>query len=86
VDHRTKVVDNTKIFLNSTKITCYVVYLLVRLILRPRNQILASLSDKSNKEESEEPLSSVENEASKSISESEVEEDDDEPGVLSYIK
>ena len=64
---------------------------LVQLILRPRNQILASLSsDKSSKEDSKEPddktasiqLSS-ENEASKSVSESE--EEDDEPGVLSYI-
>jgi len=65
---------------------------LVRLILRPRDQILASLSDKSGKEDedSKEPNDkstsmqlSSENEASKSVSESELE--DDEPGVLSYI-
>ena len=64
---------------------------LVQLILRPRDQILASLSDKSAKEDSKEPddktasiqQSSENDEASKSVSESE--EEDDEPGVLSYI-
>jgi len=67
------------------------VFHLVRLILRPREQILASLSDKSAKEDSKEPddktasiqQSSENDEASKSVSESE--EEDDEPGVLSYI-
>ena len=65
-------------------------YHLVRLILRPRHQILASLSDNNTEEDKKETddkstsmqLSS-ENEVSKSGSEIGVE--DEEPGVLSYV-
>ena len=66
--------------------TYFLYFTIVQLILKPRDELLESLSGKNDSEEKEVDKPS-EQEASKSLSEvsSSEEEESSEPGLLSYI-